>query len=345
MNDKNHIDPTAGQALSGEHQLLSGQAHDWLVRLTSGSATTADAQEYKRWCAQSEAHVAAMAEASKVWAVAQQAGKGIARAHQAVPVKRSFRQGRRAFIGGALAAGVVGWLVVRPPGDLWPALSEWSADYRTGTGEQRELLLGDRIQVALNTQTSANLLHLSDGVPNGLELSRGEIQVDLPADAEFVVRVGSAQVTANTAARYNVRIDGPQVCITCLSGTLELSHGTSVTALNAAQQLAYGDDATSEGVSGGSREGRVVAAPMADIGKLNAWRKGVLIFDNVPLASVIEEINRYRPGKLVLTNSALGQRRVQAQVLLNQLADVVGLIQASYGANVTTLPAGIVVLS
>ena len=43
--------------------------------------------------------------------------------------------------GGALAA-CGAYLAFRPPLDLWPAVSELAADYRSGAGEQREVALG-----------------------------------------------------------------------------------------------------------------------------------------------------------------------------------------------------------
>ena len=37
-----------------------------------------------------------------------------------------------------------------------------------------------------------------------------------------------------------------------------------------------------------------------------AWREQVLVFNNATLATVVDEINRYRPGMLVLLNRELG---------------------------------------
>ncbi|MEZ1573953.1 hypothetical protein QVM45_24525, partial [Pseudomonas aeruginosa] len=67
-------------------------------------------------------------------------------------------------------------------------------------------------------------------------------------------------------------------------------------------------------------------------------------FNDVPLATVIDEINRYRPGMLLLLDKALGRRRVQARFSLDQLADVATLIRDAYGIEVTRLPGGVVLL-
>jgi len=60
---------------------------------------------------------------------------------------------------------------------------------------------------------------------------------------------------------------------------------------------------------------------------------------------VIAEINRYRPGKIILTNDQLASRKVHAQVSLNQLGDVASLIHQAFGASVRSLPGGIVLVS
>jgi ferric-dicitrate binding protein FerR (iron transport regulator) len=75
-----------------------------------------------------------------------------------------------------------------------------------------------------------------------------------------------------------------------------------------------------------------------------AWREQILVFNNATLATVVDEINRYRPGMLVLLNKQLGQRRVQARFSLQQLAGVALLIRDAYGAKCTGCR-GVVLLS
>ena len=88
--------------------------------------------------------------------------------------------------------------------------------------------------------------------------------------------------------------------------------------------------------------GAVVAV---DTQAVVAWREQILVFNNATLATVVDEINRYRPGMLVLLNKELGQRRVQARFSLQQLAGVALLIRDAYGAKCTELPGGVVLLS
>lgn len=46
---------------------LKSEAQDWIVRLTSGRATTTDANALNAWCQRSPAHAHAYAEAKALW--------------------------------------------------------------------------------------------------------------------------------------------------------------------------------------------------------------------------------------------------------------------------------------
>ncbi len=89
--------------------------------------------------------------------------------------------GRRALLGGAIsaAAASVGYAIVRPPLDLWPSLTEMTADYRTGVGQQQQITLDDAVLLKLNTRTSVSLLSrdTTGGQTDRIELVSGEAAV------------------------------------------------------------------------------------------------------------------------------------------------------------------------
>jgi transmembrane sensor len=336
-------DPTDGDAV---HE---AQARAWLVRLRSGDATSEDVEAFRRWCAEDPGHVRMVRALSDVWSsldaamseVAQQDPQKARRwqdaAAAAAPV-RVLRPGRRAFVGFALAAGA-SWLAIRPPLQLWPALGDYMADYRTGTGEQRQVKLSDRVLVEMNTQTRVNILHTA-GTQHSIDLVAGEAEIVAAplavgrGDAlrPVVVTAGRGRVQAEIA-RFDVRYVGEQVCVTCLAGSVRVEHPRGSLTLQAAQQVVYGNGE---------------AAPVAttiDPGVVTAWRRGILVFKGTPLAQVVDEINRYRPGKVILRNAALGENRVDAQLPIAELNDAVSLLGKAYGAHVTRLPGDIALLS
>ena len=64
-----------------------------------------------------------------------------------------------------------------------------------------------------------------------------------------------------------------------------------------------------------------------------------------PLAGVVDEVNRYRPGKIIITSGELKQRVVNGTFQLDRLDDFVAQVQQLFGARVTSLPGGVVLLS
>jgi transmembrane sensor len=290
---------------------LHGEARDWLVLLTSGQATVADAKALRQWCAQSPEHAQAFEQAKRLW---QQLTPALTEAQ----APRHF--GRRAFLGGALAASAALVMVhISVPGGF----AGLSADYHTAVGEQRRVDLREGISLELNTQTRISRRE------QGIELLEGEVEVQVAQP--LTVQAGAGWLSASQA-RFNVRNTDHSVCVTCIEGWLAVEvQGRSVR-LDSGRQLTY--DAAGLG-----------PVVTVDTDAVIAWREQVLVFNNATLDTVIDEINRYRPGMLVLLNRELGKRRVQARFSLEQLPGVALLIRDAYGAKCTELPGGVVLLS
>ncbi len=314
--------------MPAKHNDKAAEARAWLLTLTSGRATEADADAFRAWLRASPEHEAAFADQKRVWqgvgaAVQEELAAG-AQARRA----KAARHGRRAFLGGALAASAA-YLAFRPPLGLWPALDDLGADYRTAAGEQRRLALGDALEVEMNTQTRINVAATADGMPV-VELADGEAEIRLgPKDAEVVA--GKGRITGRDAV-FNLRYIGGEARLCCLSGTARLVHAQGVFDVGPDRELRYDDV-------------RVQPPVKVDPNLVTAWRQGWLVFDQQPLAQVVDELNRYRRGRLVLMNEQLGKRLVQARFSLAQVADAERLIGDAYGARVTHLPAGVVLLS
>lgn len=290
---------------------LHGEARDWLVLLTSGQATVADAKALRQWCAQSPEHAQAFEQAKRLW---QQLTPALTEAQ----APRHF--GRRAFLGGALAASAALVMVhISVPGGF----AGLGADYHTAVGEQRRVDLREGISLELNTQTRISRRE------QGIELLEGEVEVQVAQP--LTVQAGAGWLSASQA-RFNVRNTDHSVCVTCIEGWLAVEvQGRSVR-LDSGRQLTY--DAAGLG-----------PVVTVDTDAVIAWREQVLVFNNATLDTVIDEINRYRPGMLVLLNRELGKRRVQARFSLEQLPGVALLIRDAYGAKCTELPGGVVLLS
>lgn len=311
---------------------LRREARAWVLRLASGQATEHDGEAFRAWCRQSSEHAHAALQARAVWQGLRPAAQAVLRhgadAPRASSVAEWTHPGRRAFLGGALAAGAA-WLVVDPPMGWWSGWDDWRADYHTGTGERRDIALQGGVRIVLNTQTRIDLLASRSGEPLGIALLAGEAEIRTPTGIE--VRAAGGRITTE-AARLNVRYVGSRVCVTCLDGSISVDAGAGpARLLLAAQQLTYGPGGASTPVG---------AAP----DDVSAWRDGILMFNNAPLADVVRELNRYRPGRIVITDESLGRRLVVARFTLDRLDEALALIHRVYGASVTRLPGGVVLL-
>jgi len=323
-------------SIPGHRSALHREARDWLLQLTSGRATPADAQAFRHWCEQSQAHARAFAETRLLWDNVGSAAQAIVQREQQAKeagerLRQPRRMSRRAFLGGAVAASAA-LVLLRPPMQLWPGLTDMVADYRTATGEQRQVQIAPGVVVEMNTQTAINVKY-ADGHPIGIELLTGEIQLQtLDGGKPFAIYASKGRVHALSGSQCNVRCREGEVEVTGLNGTVRLEYQGRSESVGTAERALYGQ--------------RGLATPIpANLDTAMAWRRRVLVFDNQPLAEVVSEINRYRPGKIILTNDALGARKVHARFTLNQLANAATLIHDAFGASVTTLPGGIVLLS
>ena len=305
-------------------------------RLVSGEATVQDVEDVAHWKRQSPAHADAFVFASKLWDRLGPAGRTVLerRGEQLLPNRSSStpqRLTRRAVLGGAVAASAA-YIAVQPPLDLWPAFSELAADFRTAPGEQRRIALADGAFVELNTRTSMTLQQTADEYSR-IELISGEAAITTGRDLTkpLMVIAGDGWISSQNA-RFNVRYDGLASCVTCLEGSVRVERRGAVRALAPRHQVSYAD--------------RGLGAPAAiDPAVVTAWQDGLLVFHQTPLSEVVAEINRYRSGKIVLLNANLGHRPVNARFRVGNVDEIMTLAQQIFGARVTSLPGGIVLLS
>jgi transmembrane sensor len=144
------------------------------------------------------------------------------------------------------------------------------------------------------------------------------------------VIAGRGRATARQAV-FNVRHDGEAVSVTCLEGDVRVEQRDTAVALVPGRQVIYGARALGD-------------ARAIDPELVSAWRKGLLVFRDKPLGQVIDELNRYRHGRILLINSALRRLPVNGVFHLDRLDGVIEQIHA-LGAQITNLPGGIILLS
>lgn len=320
---------------TSEPDPLLDEALDWVVRLRTGEPTRADIEALQQWRGRSAAHEDAFKRAAKIFRHAgiaavelavEQARKARAPAN---PQRRVFV--RRALLGGAVAAAAAGYVVVRPTFGLWPRLQELAADYRTKKGEQRTISVASGVSLELGTQTSI-ALHALQEQPK-IELISGEAVVKAmrPASNPLVMLAAGGQIVA-TEANFEARCLDGVVSVTCLDGAVSVEQQGRTVELHPAEQVSY------------SPSGIETSHPV-DVAQVTAWRSGLLIFRDRPLSSVVDEVNRYRSGRIIILNADLKRRLVNGTFQINKLENFVAQVQQLFGVQATSLPGGVVLLS
>lgn len=238
------------------------------------------------------------------------------------------------LIGGgmAAAASLAGiYLASQPPFGLWPSWAELSADYRTAKGERRRITLAEDVSLTLNTQTSV-AVRPTPGRPS-IELISGEAAVRAAGEAAvpFMISAAGGQISAQQAI-FNVKCLDGRVSVSCIEGSVEIEWKGQRAALAGHQQISY------------SAQAGLMRASDADIEQTQAWLNGLLIVRDWPVERLVQEINRYRPGRIVVMGG-LGRRMISGTFYLDHLDDFIAQAQSLFGADVRTLPGGLVLLS
>lgn len=315
------------------------EAQAWVLRIASGAATTRDQQVLRQWCALSADHAQAFEEARRAWDELGQVGQAFRQAHpqarrRSVP---KMQPGRRLFLRSALTIGAAAAVTaaVYPPLGLWTSVLDLNADYRTATGEQRRITLANNVDVDLNTQSRLNV-HTGDGLNlNSIELVAGEAAIVNGGGNKLLeVLAGHGRLLMGAAeieVRLNDDSDG-NACVSCMRGTVEVRHADRAMTLRAGEQVIYDKQAIS-------------AVSSIDPTQTAAWREGAVVFRQTTLTDAIAEINRYRPGRVMLLDKQLAQRRVSGKFQIARLDLAIDRIVEAFGANARKLPGGVVLLS
>lgn len=188
--------------------------------------------------------------------------------------------------------------------------------YVTALGEQRSILLEDGSVIKLNTQSSLDV-HFSEAT-RSVKLSAGEAVFYVAKDPArpFQVEAGAAVVKA-IGTRFNVYRQASQTVITVMEGRVAVSSGKTIpdpatsTGLSAAKPFAATSVELNQDSQVAVLETGVIAAPaIVDPEAVTAWMDRRLVFNAEPLETVVRELNRYNPKKLLFGDQLLSQQTI-----------------------------------
>ncbi|WP_439626945.1 FecR family protein [Shinella sp.] len=327
---------------------IEAEAAEWVIRLADASLDERGVADFDLWHAQSPRHASAFAFARKTWGelagirsnpgplaadLAQLRKRGEMPAGiVAMKPQRVWRRAGLSAICLAVAFGFASFWYGNP-------ITLLTADYRTAPGEQRTVLLPDGTIVDLSS-ASAIALDFNEGERRVTLIEGAAYFTASPMHATerrpFVVEGANGTATAlGTQFAVDRLPDAVEVSVAEHDVRVELS-GTEASlaavVLSPGQSIRY---SLTSGLGHVSQK---------NVERGTAWRRGRLIFDQVPLSEVVAELNRYRRGRIVISSSALANRKVSGVFQTDNLDTALRTITRELGARTASLPPFVSVL-
>jgi len=266
------------------------EALAWFVRCNSGDATMADRAAHASWLAASDRNRTEYARLAGVWSDLDHV-PDLRRSTTHRPARPAVTS-RRAFLaGGAAALAAASVVVITNPPDFL------AADHATGTGELRKVSLSDGSSVELDADSALALdFELR---ARTVRLLRGRAFFDVARDPSrpFSVLAGGGSVTA-LGTRFVVHEWAGAVTVAVEESAVSVrAPDRSEAVVEAGYTVSFDPE-------------RLGLVQRADLESENAWRRGKLIFEDRPLAQVLADVGRYRPGIIRVTDPELLDLRV-----------------------------------
>jgi transmembrane sensor len=264
-------------------------AATWLARLRAHDVSDEDRAAFATWLAADARHRREFDQLTELW----HALEGVARASALPPTLRAGRRSYRLPLAAAAAVLVTALAVFMRP---------WSETYRTEHGVLAMHVLDDGTRLHLNTESAVRVAF--DQSARRIELESGELFVEVAPDRARPLTVGTRFGDAvATGTAFAVRDTADRVLVTVTEGHVRVrARDASTRDLEVGDQAELGPEA--------------LVTRRVDGEAVTSWRDGALVYDGVPLAKLIEDLNRYLPRRMTIADPELANQRVSAVLRL-----------------------------
>lgn len=310
---------------------LFAEANTWFFRLRAEDVSEAEKQAFVSWLSISPLHAQAWNEVQELFMALESPAAAIRQREEfALAIGKSkpntvIRRRRLSIRRVAAAVTVCASILIFLVNST--LIQNLQSDYHTATGEQRRVELSDGSCLLLNTDTAVSINMQEDS--RSVRLLRGEVFFEvahapkrpfwaIAGDVRARVTGTAFSVDSSLADNVNITVSEGRV------ETSSVSDAEQITPLTPGQSARYQDH-------------KPVSLTSVDPQRSLSWRHGKLIFVQTPLADVVAEINRYRPGRLIITNEQLKRRPVTAVFTINQLDDAIAALERTLGIKVRKL--------
>lgn len=310
---------------------LREQAADWLLRLHAAPGDTALRERFEAWLSTHPDHADAYRRVARFWELADRLPHDCAESLTTTPRRRRFpdrrlllrtrRPHRRPAALAAVVLGIALLIVLLPDIRLY-----WQADHLTGTGEVREVALEDGSLLVLDAASAVAVNYRSASRSVRLLAGRVYFEVTTVPDRPFMVQAGKITVTV-TGTAFAVNRGDRRIGVAIRSGSVSVAAGPT----RPSNRLAAGNRLEVSNAGDMLERGTV---PPTDVA---AWREGRLVVDNIRFADLIEQLDRHHRGLILLSDAALGERRITGVFDADDPSRALEAAAAGLNARVTAL--------
>ncbi len=289
---------------------LANEAAEWFLKLRDDDLSRADYLEWQEWIAESDDHARAFAGAEDCWDALDNI-KDLPWVNTSPPAHMTKNYFRRIMpVAASIAASLlialsIGLFLQK---DITPSLETTS--YQTARAEHKTIRLDDGSKINLGARSIINV-NYSD-IRRDITLVRGEAIFDVVKDKTrpFVVKTGNGTVTA-IGTKFNIHSNDQNVVVTVLEGIVEVNpYPDNIIPDNASlPRVSAGKAVTYQG------NGHISEVMDTNIEAAVSWEKGLLVRVDTPLASVIEDVNRYSAREIIIGDAALNDISFTGTVL------------------------------
>lgn len=300
-------------ATSPDDERLLAQAFDWQLALQETPDDTELREAYAQWRTATSRHADAAARAEHLWRVSA----ALEPAAASVVLLRPPRRWRYRYAALAACAAVLLAAVALP--ELWLM---GQADYRTLTGERREIALPDGSQLHLDSRSAVALDYSAER--RRVRVLDGHAWFEVADDPTrpFSVEAGPVRTT-DIGTAFEVGRDGDRVVVAVENGAVRVEAGGELLAeLSAGELLAVGEAARPTAV-------RTIAPQL-----VASWRRGQLVVDDQSVATVAERLRAYTRGMIVVTDERLARQHVSGSYSLDDPDAALAAVVQPHGGRV-----------
>jgi transmembrane sensor len=266
-------------------------AAEWHVRLHASEAGESDRAAFEAWLSQHPDNDEAYRRLEALWGKFDEVEPVPALSALESALRSNSKTIRRKLPAKSLMLGLslvtAVWL-----GAQTETVGYLMSDYSTAVGEQRVIELSDHSRITLNTYSAIDV-NIS-GKERHITLHKGEILVEVAKDATRPFIVETAQGTARAlGTKFVVKREGSATAVSVVESVVEActvkphwdSTEKKCVRLHAGQ--------------GTNMAAKTVEPPMPiNIDDVAGWSSGMLAIDNRPLSEVLQELERYRIGRI-----------------------------------------------